>query len=205
MSLRVLDHPLGSHLLTQLRDVETQPDLFRRHSHTLGILLALEATRQLPLALKSIETPLEAIESPILGCGLAVVPILRAGLALLEPVLEVFPHVAVGYVGLERDHATAKASSYYKKLPSLSGKFCLCLDPMLATGGSACRALSLMKAEGASKIVMVCVVAAPEGIEALQTEHPDVDIVAASVDRELNDLKYILPGLGDFGDRLYGT
>lgn len=205
MSLRVLDHPLGCHLLTQLRDVETQPDRFRRHSHTLGILLALEATRKLPLAQKSIETPLEAIEAPVLGTSLAVVPILRAGLALLEPVLEVFPQVAVGYVGLERDHTTAKASSYYKKLPDLSGKFCLCLDPMLATGGSACRAISLMKAEGAEKIVMVCVVAAPEGVAVLESEHPDVDIVTASVDRELNGLKYILPGLGDFGDRLYGT
>jgi uracil phosphoribosyltransferase len=205
MSLRVLDHPLGRHLLTQLRDVETQPDRFRRLSHTLGILLALEATRDLPLTQKSIETPLEAIEAPVLDTSLAVVPILRAGLALLEPVLEVFPQVAVGYVGLERDHTTAKASSYYKKLPDLSGKFCLCLDPMLATGGSACRAISLMKAEGAEKIVMVCVVAAPEGVAVLQAEHPDVDIITASVDRELNDLKYIVPGLGDFGDRLYGT
>lgn len=205
MSLRLLDHPLGAHLLTQLRDVETQPDRFRRHSHTLGVLLALEATKGLPVTTKEIQTPLEKIEAPVLATRLAVVPILRAGLALLEPVLEVFPQVAVGYVGLERDHTTAKASSYYKKLPDLTDKFCLCLDPMLATGGSACRAISLMKAEGAEKIVMVCVVAAPEGVAALQAEHPDVEIVTASRDRELNSLKYILPGLGDFGDRLYGT
>lgn len=205
MSLRVLQHPLGQHLLTQLRDVQTPPDQFRQHAHTLGILLAVEATRDLPTVSTSIETPLEAIDAPVLGQTLAVVPILRAGLAMLEPVLEVFPHVAVGYVGLERDHSTAVASSYYKKFPDLSGRFCLCLDPMLATGGSAIRAVSLMKSEGAEKIVMVCVVAAPEGVAAFEEAHPDVEIVTASLDRELNDLKYILPGLGDFGDRLYGT
>lgn len=205
MSLRVLQHPLGQHLLTQLRDVQTPPDQFRQHAHTLGILLAVEATRDLPTISTSIETPLEAIDAPVLGQTLAVVPILRAGLAMLEPVLEVFPHVAVGYVGLERDHSTAVASSYYKKFPDLQGRFCLCLDPMLATGGSAIRAVSLMKAEGAEKIVMVCVVAAPEGVAAFEEAHPDVEIVTASLDRELNDLKYILPGLGDFGDRLYGT
>lgn len=205
MSLRVLQHPLGQHLLTQLRDVQTPPDQFRQHAHTLGILLAVEATRDLPTITTSIETPLEAIDAPVLGQTLAVVPILRAGLAMLEPVLEVFPHVAVGYVGLERDHSTAVASSYYKKFPDLKGGFCLCLDPMLATGGSAIRAVSLMKSEGAEKIVMVCVVAAPEGVAAFEEAHPDVEIVTASLDRELNDLKYILPGLGDFGDRLYGT
>lgn len=205
MSLRVLQHPLGQHLLTQLRDVQTPPDQFRQYAHTLGILLAFEATRNLPTVSASIQTPLEDLDAPVLGQTLAVVPILRAGLALLEPVLEVFPHVAVGYVGLERDHATAVASSYYKKFPDLAGRFCLCLDPMLATGGSAIRAVSLMKSEGAEKIVMVCVVAAPEGVAAFEATHPDVDIVTASLDRELNDLKYILPGLGDFGDRLYGT
>jgi uracil phosphoribosyltransferase len=205
MSLRVLQHPLGQHLLTQLRDVQTPPDQFRQHAHTLGILLAFEATRDLPTINASIQTPLEDLDAPVLGQTLAVVPILRAGLAMLEPVLEVFPHVAVGYVGLERDHSTAVASSYYKKFPELKGRFCLCLDPMLATGGSAIRAVSLMKAEGAEKIVMVCVVAAPEGVAAFEEAHPDVDIVTASLDRELNNLKYILPGLGDFGDRLYGT
>jgi uracil phosphoribosyltransferase len=205
MSLRVLHHPLGQHLLTQLRDVQTPPDQFRQHAHTLGILLAFEATRDLPTVHASIQTPLEDLDAPVLGQTLAVVPILRAGLAMLEPVLEVFPHVAVGYVGLERDHSTAVASSYYKKFPELNGRFCLCLDPMLATGGSAIRAVSLMKAEGAEKIVMVCVVAAPEGVAAFEEAHPDVDIVTASLDRELNNLKYILPGLGDFGDRLYGT
>lgn len=205
MSLRVLQHPLGQHLLTQLRDVQTPPDRFRQHAHTLGILLAVEATRDLPTIDYSIQTPLEDLDAPVLGQTLAVVPILRAGLAMLEPVLEVFPQVAVGYVGLERDHSTAVASSYYKKFPDLKGRFCLCLDPMLATGGSAVQAVSLMKAEGADKIVMVCVVAAPEGVAAFEEAHPDVEIVTASLDRELNDLKYILPGLGDFGDRLYGT
>ncbi len=205
MSLRVLRHPLGQHLLTQLRDVQTPPDQFRQHAHTLGVLLALEATRDLSTSLKTINTPLEQLDAPVLSQTLAVVPILRAGLAMLEPVLEVFPHVAVGYVGLERDHTTAVASSYYKKLPELKNKFCLCLDPMLATGGSAAKAVSLMKDEGAEKIVMVCVVAAPEGVAAFKEAHPDVEIVTASLDRQLNEIKYILPGLGDFGDRLYGT
>jgi uracil phosphoribosyltransferase len=155
--------------------------------------------------LSPILTPLEPLESPVLDQVLAVVPILRAGLSLLEPFLSLFPQVAVGYLGLERDHDTARPSQYYAKLPDLHGKFCLCLDPMLATGGSASRAVSAMKQAGAEDIVMVCVVAAPEGIAALEAAHADIEIVTAAIDRELNSVKYILPGLGDYGDRLYGT
>jgi uracil phosphoribosyltransferase len=205
MSVRVLDHPLGSHLLTQLRDTKTQPEQFRRHAHTLGILLALEAARGLPVRQVPILTPMEPMESPELDGELAVVPILRAGLCMLEPFLFLFPRVAVGYLGLERDHDTARPSQYYAKLPELTDKTCFCLDPMLATGGSAAKAISVMKGSGAQSITMVSVVAAPEGIEKLQKEHPDVGIVTAAIDRELNKVKYILPGLGDFGDRLYAT
>lgn len=205
MSVRVLNHPLGSRLLTQLRDTKTPPDQFRRHAETLGTLLALEATRGVEMRSSSILTPLEPMDSPILNQDLAVVPILRAGLSLLEPFLSLFPHVAVGYLGLERDHDTARPSQYYAKLPDLHGKFCLCLDPMLATGGSASRAITVMKKAGAENVVMVCVVAAPEGIAALEEAHSDVEIVTAAIDRELNPVKYILPGLGDYGDRLYGT
>ncbi|MCG9893902.1 MAG: uracil phosphoribosyltransferase [Fimbriimonadaceae bacterium] len=205
MPVQVLEHPLGRHLLTTLRDRSTPPDRFRRHAHTLGTLLALESTRTAALKDAAIETPLEPIISPILARPLAIVPILRAGLSLLEPFLELFPSVAVGYVGLERDHATAVASSYYCKLPDLAERTCLCLDPMLATGGSAVQAIQLMKDAGAEDPIMVCVVAAPEGIARLEEAHPGTLIVTASVDRGLNDKSYILPGLGDYGDRLYAT
>lgn len=205
MQINVLSHPLAGHLLAQLRDKATEPSEFRRHAQTLSLLLALEATRGVLTTARQIETPLEPFEARVIGQELAAVPILRAGLSMLEPVLELFPNVAVGYVGLERDHATAKARSYYCKLPVLEGRFCLCLDPMLATGGSACQAISVMKAAGAGTVVMVSVVAAPEGVARLNQEHPDVEVVAAALDRELNGLKYILPGLGDYGDRLYGT
>jgi uracil phosphoribosyltransferase len=124
---------------------------------------------------------------------------------MLEPITDMFPDVAVGYVGLERDHATAVASSYYRKLPNLENRYTLCVDPMLATGGSACQALDIIKEHGGTSIVMVSVVAAPQGVDRVQTEHPDVPIVTGALDRDLNSLKYILPGLGDFGDRLYGT
>jgi len=174
-------------------------------SRVLSTLLVIEATRQIGLEQKTIETPLEPLETDFLGQGLAVVPILRAGLAMLEPVLELFPDVSVGYIGLERDHDTARAHRYYCKLPDLAGKFTLCLDPMLATGGSASQAISFLKDRGADPIQFVCVIASPEGIDRLHADHPDVQIFTTAVDRELNDLKYILPGLGDFGDRLYGT
>jgi len=137
--------------------------------------------------------------------GLVVVPVLRAGLGMLDPALAMFADVSVGYIGLERSHDTAIAHSYYCKLPAIGDRFTLCLDPMLATGGSASQALALIKGAGAKTIVMVSVVSAPEGVARLQSDHPDVEIVTAALDRELNELKYILPGLGDFGDRLFGT
>ncbi|MCH7905414.1 MAG: uracil phosphoribosyltransferase [Armatimonadetes bacterium] len=205
MSLHVVDHPLARHLLTGLRDRETPPDQFRRLAHTLSTILILEATREVSLREGSVSTPLESTDGPRIGQSLAVVPILRAGMSMLDPALRLFPKVAVGYVGLERAHDTAIAHSYYCKLPPLSGRFTLCCDPMLATGGSASQAISLLKAHGAEQIVMVCVVAAPEGVDRLVEDHPDVPIYTAAVDRELNDQKYILPGLGDYGDRLYGT
>ena len=205
MSLHVVDHPLARHLLTGLRDRETPPDQFRRLAHTLSTILILEATREVGLKEGSVTTPLESTDGSRLGQSLAVVPILRAGMSMLDPALRLFPQVAVGYVGLERAHDTAIAHSYYCKLPPLTGCFTLCCDPMLATGGSASQAIALLKAHGAEQIVMVCVVAAPEGVERLVEDHPDVPIYTAAVDRELNDKKYILPGLGDYGDRLYGT
>lgn len=172
---------------------------------TLTTLLVVEATKAVPTRKQTIETPLESCEVDVLDGGLAVVPVLRAGLGMLEPIVELFPDVAVGYVGLERHHDTAIAHSYYCKLPQLEDRFTLCVDPMLATGGSASQAISLIKAAGAKQVVMVSVVAAPEGVAKLESAHPEIEIFTAALDRGLNEKKYILPGLGDFGDRLYGT
>jgi uracil phosphoribosyltransferase len=168
-------------------------------------MLVLEATRQMTTDTYAVQTPLALTDGHRFSEGLAVVPILRAGLGMLESAVEMFPHVTVGYIGLERQEETAIARSYYCKLPELKDAFTLCLDPMLATGGSASQALSLIKDAGGARISMVCIVAAPEGVERLTRDHPDVAIYAAALDSHLDERKYIVPGLGDFGDRLYGT
>ncbi|WP_438480790.1 uracil phosphoribosyltransferase [Oleiharenicola lentus] len=205
MPLHVLNHPLGAHVLTHLRDKTTKPALFRTLSYQIGLLLALEATRDLATEDKSIETPLETMTGRVLAKPLAVVPILRAGLGMLQPFHDIFPDVAVGYVGLERDHTTAVARNYYCKLPPLAGTRVVIVDPMLATGGSAAHAIKVIKEAGGTEIVFVCIVASPEGVAVVHQEHPEIAIYTGSLDRQLNDKKYILPGLGDFGDRLYGT
>jgi uracil phosphoribosyltransferase len=203
--LTVLEHPLAHHVLTHLRDQTTKPALFRTLSYQVSLLLALEATRDLAVVDKKIQTPLEPFEGRVLAKPLAIVPILRAGLGMLQPFHDIFPDVSVGYVGLERDHATAVARSYYCKLPPLENTRVVVVDPMLATGGSAAQALSLVKEKGGREIVFVCIVAAPEGVATVEKAHPDVPVIAGALDRALNAKKYILPGLGDFGDRLYGT
>lgn len=205
MAIHLCSHPLAQHLLTGLRSTETNPQHFRPLARRLTTLLALEATANLATVAAPITTPLEPMEGQVLAQGIVVIPILRAGLAMLEPFLELFPEVSVGYIGLERDHTTAVAASYYCKLPQVTGKITLVVDPMLATGGSASQAIGLVKEAGATDVRLVCVVAAPEGVAAVESEHPDVPIYAAALDRELNAKKYICPGLGDFGDRLYGT
>jgi len=205
MSLKTVDHPLAAHLLAGLRDKSTEPAVFRRLSRTLATLLILEATRDVRTEPVDVETPLATVSQRQLSQGLAVVPVLRAGLGLLEAALDIFPDVAVGYIGLERDHESAVASSYYCKLPSLADRLTLCCDPMLATGGSASQALTLLKKHGARDLVMVCVVAAPEGLAVVQKDHPDVPVVAGALDDCLDARKYIVPGLGDYGDRLFGT
>jgi uracil phosphoribosyltransferase len=179
--------------------------LFRTLSYQISLLLALEATRDLATVEKEIQTPLETMKGRVLAKPLVIVPILRAGLGMLQPFHDIFPDVSVGYVGLERDHKTAVARSYYCKLPPLTGARVLVVDPMLATGGSAAQALTLVKAQGATDVGFVCIVAAPEGVATVQQAHPEVPIHAGAMDRQLNANKYILPGLGDFGDRLYGT
>ncbi len=203
--LHILSHPLGAHVLTHLRDKTTKPALFRTLSYQISLLLALEATRDLASEEKKIETPLEPVTGLVLARPLAVVPILRAGLGMVQPFQDIFPDVSIGYVGLERDHTTAVARSYYCKLPPLAGTRVVVVDPMLATGGSAAQAVGVVKAAGAKEIVFVCIVASPEGVATLQHAHPEVPVYTGALDRGLNDKKYILPGLGDFGDRLYGT
>jgi len=206
MNITTLQHPMARHFLTHLRDKTTKPSLFRLLTKRLTVMLAIEATQHLALRPRSIETPLEFLNSPVLDDPLVAVPILRAGLGMLDPIVEFFPDVSVGYIGLERDHETAVASAYYAKLPpDMNGRTTLILDPMLATGGSASQAITTVKAAGAGRVLMLCLVAAPEGVTLLNADHPDVTLFTAGLDRELDARKYILPGLGDFGDRLYGT
>lgn len=205
MAVRVLDHPLAGELLAVLREASTTPSAFRSASQTLAAMLALESTRGLRTRAATVTTPLEVAPAERLDQGLAIIPILRAGLGLLQPFIDLFPDVAIGYIGLERDEATAVARIYYSKLPCLNGRFVILLDPMLATGGSASHAIRLAKESGAEQVTLTCVVAAPQGIARVEADHPDVPIVTASIDRDLNALKYILPGLGDYGDRLFGT
>ncbi len=205
MPLTVLEHALGGHLLAQLRDETTPPEHFRTLTRALTQILVVEATRYLPTRPQIVRTPLEDTEMQVLDTGLVAVPVLRAGLGMLDAVLELLPEATVGYVGLERDETTAIASAYYCKLPPLQGRTTLLLDPMLATGGSAASAVRQLMDAGASQLQLLCMVAAPEGVKYLEAEFPDLRIVTAALDRELNEKRYILPGLGDFGDRLFGT
>lgn len=205
MPLTVLEHALGAHILTRLRDEQTPPEQFRPLTRALTHILVSEATRQLPLRDVPVRTPLEQMTGAALESDTVAVPVLRAGLGMLEPFLELLPDSAVGYVGLERDEATAIAASYYCKLPKLEGRTAFLLDPMLATGGSAAWAANELYTAGAAQVLLLCVVAAPQGVARLAESFPTLSVVTASLDRELNARKYILPGLGDFGDRLYGT
>jgi uracil phosphoribosyltransferase len=204
VSVTVVDHPLAGHLLTQLRDQDTAPPVFRTLAKRLALALALEAIRDLPTTEVEVQGPLERAKGRTLG-DLVAVPILRAGLGMLEAVTELFPEVAVGYIGLERDEASLQPQSYYRKLPQVVGRHVLVLDPMLATGGSGSAATAAVREGGPASIRFVCVVSAPEGIAKMEADHPDVPIFTAAVDRQLNEHGYILPGLGDFGDRLFGT
>ena len=204
MSVTVVDHALAGHLLAQIRNEGTPPPVFRTLAKRLALTLASEAIRDLPTAEITVRTPLEETTGRVLG-DLVAVPILRAGLGMLEAVTELFPEVAVGYIGLERDEASLEPQSYYRKLPPVRGRHVLVLDPMLATGGSGSAATAAVRDGGPASIRFVCVVAAPEGIRRMETDHPDVPIFTAAIDRQLNERGYIVPGLGDFGDRLFGT
>jgi uracil phosphoribosyltransferase len=207
MEAIVLDHPLCHHKLTLLRDVKTPGSLFRKVIEELGLILAVESTRVLPTESVAVETPLERTQGRRLtSLDPVLVPVLRAGLGLLQPFLEVLPTAKVGHLGLYRDHDSLVPVPYYRNFPPLlEERYVFVLDPMLATGGSASEAVRQLKSAGAKRITLVSVLAAPEGIKRLQEDHPDLRIVVAAVDRQLNEKAYILPGLGDAGDRLFGT
>jgi uracil phosphoribosyltransferase len=206
-NLVVVAHPLIQHKVTRLRDRTTGTRDFKALVSELSMLMAYEATKDLPLEEVTVETPLERTAgSHLAGKKLALVPILRAGLGMVEGITQLVPHARVGHIGLYRDHQTLEPVDYYFRIPgSEEDRLFLVLDPMLATGGSACRAVSALKQAGAAKIRFLCLVAAPEGVRRMLESHPDITVYAAALDRELNRQGYILPGLGDAGDRLFGT
>jgi uracil phosphoribosyltransferase len=204
--VHLVTHPLVHDALVSLRDKRTPPDHFRRAATRISVLLAAEALKDLPTQDVTVETPLGPAPGRTLGSDVVVVPVLRAGLGMLDAVLELVPGARVGHIGLQRDEMTAVASQYYSKLPPrLGSSHVLIIDPMLATGGSAVAGLDLLARAGATAIRMICIVAAPEGVSVVQQRHPNVEIYTPVVDRQLNEHKFIVPGLGDFGDRLYGT
>ncbi len=206
MPVHLVEHPVVHDALATLRDRTTPPELFRRMAVRISLLLAAEATRDIPSERGTVETPLGPAAARRVAGEVVVVPVLRAGLGMLDAVLELIPKARVGHIGLQRDEITAIASQYYAKLPGdLGDSVVLMIDPMLATGGSAVAALDLLEHAGARHIRMICIVAAPEGIALVERHHPHVTIYTPVIDSGLNEHKFIVPGLGDFGDRLYGT
>ena len=205
MPLDVLDHPLASDLLTVLRDDRTEPPLFRQTAERLGYLLVAEALSDMPTDEEAIETPMEPTTGIRLHRPVVAVAVLRAGLGLLESVLTLVPDAAIGFAGVQRNEETAEPMEYYTRFPPLDKAKVLILEPMLATGGSLSWAVDKVKENGAVDITSVCVVAAPEGVSRMESDHPDVRVVAAALDRGLTPSFYIAPGLGDMGDRLFGT
>lgn len=205
MDPKIVDHPLAADLLTVLRDRHTEPPEFRQITERLGYLLVAEALADMATDEVEVETPLEHTAGIRLQRPVVAVAVLRAGLGLLNSVLKLVPDTKIGFAGVYRDEETAQPIEYYTKFPTIDSARVLVLEPMLATGGSLSWAVQKVKDNGARDITAVCVVAAPEGVARMQTDHPDVRIVAATLDRGLNSHFYITPGLGDMGDRLYGT
>ena len=206
-NLTVVSHPLVQHKLTLMREKDTSTASFRQLLREISLLLAYEVTRELPMTTKMIQTPICEMDAPAIdGKKLALISILRAGNGLLDGILELIPAARVGFVGLYRDHETLQPVQYYYKVPDqLDERICIVVDPMLATGNSSAAAVKLLKDSGARNIRFLCLLAAPEGIRHMNEEHPDVQIVTASVDSHLNENGYIVPGLGDAGDRMFGT
>lgn len=205
--LTIVDHPLVQHKLTIMRDKNTPTAVFRQLLREISQLLAYEITRNLDMTTKQIETPMQVMDAPTLaGKKLALISILRAGNGLLDGVLELIPSARVGFVGLYRDEETLQPVQYYYKAPeALEDRLVIAVDPMLATGNSSAAAIDLLKKAGATNIRFLCLLAAPEGVARMKEAHPDVPIVTAALDERLNDMGYIMPGLGDAGDRMFGT
>ena len=205
--LTIVDHPLVQHKLTLMREADTSTKSFRQLLREISLLLAYEVTRNLPMTTEQIETPLEPMDAPVLaGKKLALVSILRAGNGLLDGILELVPSARVGFVGLYRNEETLEPVEYYFKVPeALEDRLVIAVDPMLATGNSSAAAIDKLKAAGAKNIRFLCLLAAPEGIARMKAAHPDVPIVTAAIDSHLNENGYIVPGLGDAGDRMFGT
>ncbi|SLN63930.1 Uracil phosphoribosyltransferase [Roseovarius gaetbuli] len=205
--LTIVNHPLVQHKLTLMREKDTSTAVFRQLLREISQLLAYEITRELPMTTQEIETPLEKMDAPVLaGRKLALISILRAGNGLLDGMLELIPSARVGFVGLYRDEKTLQPVKYYFKVPdNLAERLVIVVDPMLATGNSSAAAVQMLKDAGATNIRFLCLLAAPEGVARMKEAHPDVPIVTASVDTRLNEKGYILPGLGDAGDRMFGT
>jgi uracil phosphoribosyltransferase len=205
-NLRVFDHPLIQHKLTIARDRRTPPGDFRRLLNEIAGLMTYEVSRRFDVRGVEVETPLERMEGRQLSRPVTLVPILRAGLSMTDGVMQLFPEARVGHIGIRRDEATHRPVVYYAKLPhDVRDGYSIVIDPMLATGGSACAAIRYLKDAGCRDIQMICLVAAPEGVRRVHDEHPDVMVHAASLDRELDGNAYIRPGLGDAGDRVFGT
>ncbi len=206
-NLHLVEHPLIAHKMALLRDRATATKTFKELVHEITLFLAYEVTKDLPTTTKTIHTPLESYKATVMsGKKPVILPILRAGIGMVEGFLQLMPSARVGHIGLYRDEATLTPHRYYFKIPAASEdrQFFVC-DPMLATGGSACIAIDELKARNIQRIVFICLVAAPEGVKQMLEHHPDVDVFTAALDRQLSDKGYILPGLGDAGDRLFGT
>ena len=204
--VEVIEHPIIDRYLTFLRDKNTNTALFRRAMSNIGIVLAYHALQDLPLKETQIETPIQPAKGSVPASEVVVIPILRAGLSLVDGIINFMPEAKVGHVGVYRDETTHKPVNYYDNLPDgIEKAFNLVVDPMLATGGSGSHAIKFLKENGAETIKFVCLIAAPEGIERLQNDHPDVPIITAAVDEKLNENAFIVPGLGDAGDRYFGT
>lgn len=204
---QVIDHPLIQHKLTIIRDKNCGTKVFREVVNEIAMLMAYEVSRDMPLEDVVIETPItKSTQKTLSGKKVAIIPILRAGIGMVDGILELIPAAKVGHIGLYRDHETLEPVEYFVKMPEdIDARQLFVVDPMLATGGSAIMAIDSLKARGGSNIKFVCLVAAPEGVKALQDAHPDIDIYTAALDEKLNEQGYIIPGLGDAGDRLFGT
>ena len=206
MRVHIIDHPLVQHKLSLMRDKHASTNKFRQLLQEISMLMGYEVTRDLPLMYEEIETPLQTMNAPkIAGKKVVIAPILRAGLGMVDGLLSLIPSARVGHIGMYRDEETCKPVFYYYKMPAHKERLVIVTDPMLATGGSACDAIERLKKDGFTHIRLMCLVGSPQGVKAVRNNHPDVDIYLASLDEGLNEKNYILPGLGDAGDRIFGT